>query len=300
MKTNVIVDLSNLTFITHFSLLKKTNGFLQSYLIFQTINFIKNVANKYKADGILIACDSPNVWRKDIYPEYKANRKESRDPYYEDVKDAMIKIKDFFNECTSIPAVSVARAEADDIIALITQTAKENTKTVIISSDKDFVQLLTNKNVTLYSPSQKAERTTLDVGYDLFEKCIRGDNGDNIKSAYPRVRKTVLEEAWHDSYKMMNLLESTTKAGDLVKDAYFFNKNLIDLSLQPEYIKSNISNTLENLKINKYNELKVLRFIGKHDMKEVSKEFMKHKEILKKHYISKGVNNDAGVSNRQK
>lgn len=297
MKTNVIIDLSNLTFITHFSLLKKNSTFLQGYLIFQTINFIKIIAKKYKADGVLIACDSPNVWRRDIYPEYKANRKETRDPYYEDVKDAMIRIKDFFNECTSVPAVSVDRAEADDIIASVAQNSPD-VKTVIISSDKDFIQLLSNENVTLYSPSQKAERTSLDVGFDLFEKCIRGDNGDNIKSAFPRVRKTVLESAWHDSYKMMNLLESTTKEGKVVKDAYFFNKNLIDLSLQPEYIKLNISNTLENLTINKYNGTKVLKFIGRNDMKHVAKDFLKNRDIFRKHYISKGVNKNAGVPDR--
>jgi len=284
MKTNVIVDLSNITFVTHFSILKKTNNFNQNYLIFQTINFIKLIAKKYKADGVLIACDSPNVWRKDVYPEYKANRKESRDPYYEDVKAAMIKVKDFFNECTSIPAVSVERSEADDIIAVATQN-KGNTRTVIISSDKDFIQLL-NDDVVLYSPSQKEERTSDDVGYALFEKCIRGDSGDNIKSAYPRVRKTALQEAWCDNYKMINLLETVTKQGNSVKDSYFFNKKLIDLSMQPDYIKLNISNTLENLKINKYNGLNVLRFIGKHDMKGISNEFLKHKEIFRKHYIS--------------
>jgi len=283
MKTNVIVDLSNVTFVTHFSLLKKIKNFNKNYLIFRTINFIKLISKKYKADGVLIACDSPNVWRRDIYPDYKANRKESRDPYYEDVKDAMIQVKDFFNEQTSIPALSVERCEADDIIAVATQ--ESDMRTVIISSDKDFKQLL-NENVILYSPSQKTERTCDDVGYDLFEKCIRGDNGDNVKSAYPRVRATVLHAAWEDEYKMINLLESTTKEGKKVKDGYRFNKKLIDLSLQPDYVRLNISNALKNLTINKYNGTKVLRFIGKHDMKGIADEFLKHKEIFRKHYIS--------------
>lgn len=281
--TNVIIDLSNITFVTHFSVLKKVKDFNQNYLIFQTINFIKIISKKYKADGVLIACDSPNVWRRDIYADYKANRKESRDPYYEDVKEAMIKIKDFFNECTSIPAVSVARCEADDIIAVATQDA--TTRTVIVSSDKDFKQLLKG-NVVLYSPSQKEERKCDDVGYELFEKCIRGDSGDNIKSAYPRVRATVLHAAWEDSYKMINLLETTTKEGKLVKDAYFFNRDLIDLSKQPDYVRLNITNALKNLKINKYNGMNVLRFIGKHDMKGIANEFLRNKEIFRKHYIA--------------
>ena len=283
MKTNVIIDLSNITFITHYSLMKKVNDFNQNYLIFHTINFIKMIAKKYKADGVLIACDSPNVWRRDIYPEYKKNRKESRDVYYEDVKEAMILIKDFFNECTSVPAVSVDRSEADDIIAVASRNP--DVKSVIVSSDKDFIQLI-NENVILYSPSQKEERKCDDVGYELFEKCIRGDSGDNIKSAYPRIRKTVLQEAWKDTYKMINLLNTTTKQGQDVNKSYFFNKELIDLSRQPEYIQLSINDTLNNLKINKYNGSDVLRFIGKHDMKNTTNEFLRHKDIFRKHYIS--------------
>lgn len=284
MKTNVIIDLSNVTFVTHFSVLKKTKNFNQNYLIFKTINFIKKIAKEYKADGVLVACDSPNVWRRDVYPSYKAHRKETRDPYYDDVKEAMIIIKDFFNENTSIPALSVERAEADDIIAVATQQSNE--RTVIISSDKDFVQLLHNDNVVLYSPSQKEERKSEDIAFDLFEKCIRGDTGDNIKSAYPRVRKTVLQEAWEDDYKMINLMETVTKQGNKVKDSYEFNKSLIDLTQQPDYIKLNITKSLENLTINKYKSNDVLRFIGKHDMKNISNEFLRHKEIFRKHYIS--------------
>lgn len=272
------------------------NDFNQNYLIFRTINYIKYIALRYKADGIMIACDSPNVWRKDFYPNYKANRKENRDPYYEEVKESMIKIKDFFNECTSIPAVSVERSEADDIIAVAVQNSTE--RTVIVSSDKDFVQLLTHDNVSLYSPTQKEERKCDNPEYALFEKCIRGDAGDNIKSAYPRVRTNVLKDAWGDSYKMMNLLETTTKQGNKVKDSYFFNKQLIDLTMQPDYIRHNISHTLENLTINRYNGLNVLRFIGKHDMQNIADDFLKHKAILRKHYISKGVNQNARVSSR--
>jgi 5'-3' exonuclease, N-terminal resolvase-like domain len=284
MQTNVIIDLSNLTHVTHHSILRKSNGvFSKNYLIFRTIEFITFIAKKYKADGILVACDSPNIWRKDIYPAYKKNRDANRDPYYEEVKEGMIEIKDFFNVYTAIPAVAVERCEADDIISIA--AGNKSTKNVIISSDKDFMQLI-NDNTILYSPSQKEERVSEDRDYELFEKCIRGDNGDNIKSSYPRVRATRLKQAWDDKHEMINLMETHVPAtGRTVKEVYNFNKILIDLSLIPDYIKQSIENSLNSLAINKYNSISVMRFIGEHDMKNISSDFLKHKEMFRKSYI---------------
>lgn len=288
MKTNLIVDLSNITFVTHFSLLKKMNDFSKDYLLFKTIELIKFKALEYKVDGILIACDAPNVWRKELYPDYKAHRDELRDPYYDDVKDTVIELKNFFNEYTSIPAISVANCEADDIIYIVTQDSPN--KNIILSSDKDFVQLVDDKTI-LYSPTQKKERESDDPEFDLFEKCIRGDRGDNIPSSYPNVRKKKLEEAFYEKkdgehYKYINIMESTNKFGNKVKDDYERNRKLIDLSLQPEYIKKRIRETINNIKPNAYNNLKVLKFIGEHNLKGVSDKFLDNRDIFKRSFCA--------------
>jgi len=283
MQTNVVIDLSNVTHILHHSILKKnSNIFSENYLIFNVIEYITQISKQYKADGVLVACDAPNVWRKAIYPEYKKSREANRGMYYGEVKECMKVIKDFFNNHTSIPALSVEKCEADDIIACVSRS--KTNKTVIISSDTDFVQLLTG-NVTLYSPPQKMERTTDDQAYSLFLKCIRGDSADNIPSSYPRVRETRLKQAWVDEYEMINLMETTNTNDVKVKDAYEFNKKLIDLSLQPNYIKTSIQNALDNLSINKYDSIGVMRFIGKHEMKEIASQFLRHKDVFKKGFI---------------
>lgn len=281
-KLNMIVDLSNLTYSTHHYLQKKYKDFNKNFLIYKTIMYVKSMALKFKPDGILIACDSPRVWRKDLYPDYKGNRDSLKDPYYDDVKEAMNEIKDFFNECTSIPALAVDKAEADDIIAVASQ--KSPHKTLIISADKDFIQLI-NDDVRLYSPTQKKERKSSDVGFDLFEKCIRGDRGDNIDSAYPRIRKVRLEAAWNDKTEMLNLMESTNKQGQKVSDVYKFNQRLIDLTKQPQFIKDDIETSINNINMGKYNTTMILRFIGTHELKELSKDFMRHNHVFKKQYI---------------
>ncbi|MBT8449169.1 MAG: hypothetical protein KJO69_05740 [Gammaproteobacteria bacterium] len=285
-KTNLVVDLSNIVHAKHFTLLKKNKQqFNKDLLLFRTIQSIAISAKKFKADGILVACDSKNVWRYDIYPEYKGNRDDLRDPYYPQVKETMGTVKDFFNEYTGIPALSVERAEADDIIASVAQNSKHNV--IIMSSDTDFVQLLKNDNVTLYSPSQDIIRTSEDPDFDLFVKIIRGDKTDNIDSAFPRVRIKRLETAWKDKYEMINLMETTMKDRDdkRVKELYKFNERLIDLTRQPAYVKRDIENSINNLNINSYNSIGVMRFIGENNLKGVSKEFLMHKDVFNKHFI---------------
>ena len=288
MKTNLIVDLSNIVYATHYTVLKKNSDFSQDFLLFKVIQNIKYYINEFKVDGVLIACDSPRVWRKEIYSNYKGDRNHEKDPYYPEVKQVMIDIKNFYNNYTSIPAISVERCEADDIIAEIVR-ANEN-KSIILSSDRDFIQLI-NDRVRLFSPSQDVERTCEDTDYELFEKCIRGDKGDNIFSAYPQVRKTVLEKAWENKkegndYDYINIMETVNKRGERVGDVFDFNKKLIDLNKQPPYIKDAITERINNIHENDYDSMKMLKFIGKRDLMGVKREFLRHSSVFKKHYIN--------------
>jgi hypothetical protein len=84
----------------------------------------------------------------------------------------------------------------------------------------------------------KSGNTALeDIDYWLFLKLIRGDTGDNVPSAFPRVREVKLKEAFSDSYKMLNLLnESWTDINgneNIVKDKLEENRILMDLACQP-------------------------------------------------------------------
>lgn len=282
MKTNTIIDISNITHVVRHSLFKKNDTFSKSLLLGAVIDLVVNVSKKYSADGILIAGDSKNVWRKDIYPEYKGHRKDLRDEYHHLVIECISDLQDFFDNYTNIPYISVERAEADDVIAVACQTNKHNN--VIISSDKDFVQLL-NERTRLYSPTLKGERTSENSKLDLFVKCIRGDAGDNIMSAYPRVRTKVLESAWDDVYKMSNLLETKRKDGKVVGEVFELNQTLIDLTCQPKYIRDNIYDRLVNMNSGSFDHIKVLKFFGEHGLKEMAKNI--DMNYLKKGYFFK-------------
>lgn len=262
---NVICDLSNLAFSIRHAKLGEAKSMRQKQkdadlLIFkETLEFIIKLANTHEATSVIVAAESKSGnWRKQLYPEYKGTR-DRTDFYLEDVIKAIDMVFDFLRDNTSATCLRVADAEADDIIAVWTQNT--DIDTTIISGDTDFVQLLANPKIKLYSPQQKKFRDSEDPKFDLFLKCIRGDNSDNIRSAYPRVRETKLREAYTDPLKMLNIME-TVVGESKVSEVYDFNKQLIDLTQQPQHLRDGILQTIREYQPAKYSEFSVMRKIS--------------------------------------
>ena len=267
--TNLIVDVNNLVFSLRHAKLHKTRKerFAKQILFKESIKSIIVHCKKLKADAIVLCVDSPNVWRKDIYPEYKSNRTESfEDVHFQDVIDASEMLLEFFRDYTAAFVLKVDRAEADDLIGVWCQES-EGVENIIFSTDTDFVQLL-SKTTKLYSHVQNVFRETEDPAYSLFVKCIRGDSKDFIRSAYPRVHETKLKKAWEDDIDMLNLLEFVRKDGVKVGDALTLNMKLIDLSMQPEAIRGSIINKIIPLQTAEYKVVSAMKYFGDCGMKE--------------------------------
>ena len=289
---NLIVDLNNLTFVTRFSKLstpkshQRKEDHAMEYIFKEVVSYIGYFAHTNKCNAILIAVDSPHVWRKDFYSDYKDSSHE--DPYHEDCIEAAKLAARFFMECTNASVVKAERAEADDIIGIFCNESK--TENIILSSDKDFIQLLSDR-VRLYSPSQKVFRESDDPEFDLFLKCIRGDRNDNIDSAFPRVRESKLREAWGDPMELLNLLETIRPDGKKVYDCFEENRRLIDLTEQPEYIKDNIREAIDSeikrsQEEKSFSELKIMKFFGDLGMK-TSADTFEHRYRALKGFVKK-------------
>lgn len=274
MHTNLIVDINNGVFRTRFGKLKtpgrnqRKDPYAKEFIFKELVDSIVRSAIEFKCDAILIACDSPNVWRKQVYDLYKV-KDEEKDVYYQDCIDAADMCKRFFDQCTNSKVIQVPRAEADDVIAIFCQENPGTVKNIILSSDKDFIQLI-DENTSLYSPQQKVFRETEDAKFDLFLKCIRGDQNDNIPSAYPRVRETKLKEAWNDPVALQNLFETVTKSGGKVYDLYQRNKQLIDLTQQPIDVKNAIKQEIYKTVPKRFSDFKVAKFFVENNLKEFS------------------------------
>ncbi len=155
------------------------------------IRTIESLAKSYKAGTIIVCADGGSSYRKEIFPEYKANRKERfADQTEQEAKEFEMFMAEFQDTLTLIkekyPVFHFRGVEADDIAAYITQSIDYD-ECWLISSDKDWDLLISDK-VSRFSTVTRKETTVhnWDEHYD-FEiedyitfKCLTGDKGDNV------------------------------------------------------------------------------------------------------------------------
>lgn len=183
----MIVDTMNLAFRWKHS--GQTN-FANDYLA-----TILSLAASYDAGTIVAAADwGGSSYRKTIYPEYKANRKELVAKQTEEEKEMSRK---FFNEYErtleeldkhkSITVLRYKGVEADDIAAYICSRLHDYgyNQAWLISSDRDW-DLLVNERVSRFSYVTRKEQTLDTWDYPvppeqyISYKVLTGDVGDNI------------------------------------------------------------------------------------------------------------------------
>jgi hypothetical protein len=143
---------------------------------------------KYRDEyGQMVICaDGMNTWRKQYYPQYKAHRKKARDTSGLDwnaIFNALNMVREEIKENLPYKVMHEEGFEADDMIgalAIETQEFGKNEPVMIISSDKDFIQLQKYSNVKQFSPIQKKAVSDPNPRKYLFEHICRGDKGDGI------------------------------------------------------------------------------------------------------------------------
>lgn len=197
----MLIDGMNL-FIRNFAVLNYINesgvhigglgGFLRS--LGSLIHMIKPTAVYMVFDGI-----GSSVNRKNIHPEYKSGRNITQltnhglfnnvEEELESKVDQISRLMHYMR-CLPVNTVCIDKVEADDIIAFITRYMADNmnSKSYIVSADKDFLQLV-DSNITVYRPIEKefyTQKTIEDKFGVLSEnfilyKTLLGDNSDKIK-----------------------------------------------------------------------------------------------------------------------
>lgn len=222
----------------------------ESLVRHMVLNTIRANVRKYREYGeVVIACDSKHYWRRDIFPNYKSNRKKNRDSSGHDwasIFECMSKVREELKEHSPYKVIDVYGAEADDVIGVLTQAYGLREKIMILSSDKDFVQLQTNPNVKQYSPSMKKNITTDDPIVQLKELIIRGDTGDGI----PNILSP--DNSFVDGIRQKPITAKFLAEFEANKEKhqrnFDRNKQLIDLSCIPGSVSKNIIDTYEELK----------------------------------------------------
>jgi len=237
------------------------------------INSLRGFNLKFKEQyGTMVLCaDAGDPWRRDIYPNYKHARRKGRVDSatdWDNIFNCITEIKNEIAENFPYVMMYIEKAEADDIIGALVFN-HSNEPIMIISGDKDFIQLQSNTNVKQYSPIQKVfVGEGLDPKKFLHEQIIKGDRSDGIPNILSPddifltgekqrpINKKRLEE-WANV--------SNIPLGSETSKYYERNKRLIDLSCMPKELERTIINTYREYKIP--NRSKLLPYFMQHKLK---------------------------------
>jgi len=205
----------------------------------------------YQEYGEIVICvDNSNVWRRDYFPYYKANRKKSRDESdldWNKLFESIHMIRDELDQFFPYKVINVERCEADDIIGVIVheEGVALNTgaeKILILSGDKDYIQLHTYANVDQYNPVMKKWVRSDHPDKYLKEQILRGDSGDgvpNILSADNTLAIGARQKPMTQK-RLATLLSDPETMDQETRLRFNRNKKMIDLSEIPQEFKDQI------------------------------------------------------------
>ena len=284
-KTYALIDTANTFFrARHVASRNSTLEEKIGMALHLTLASVNQAVRRYGIDHVVF-CLEGRSWRKDVYLPYKKNRVVDAMSVTEEEKaesemfwDTYEKFTTYIREKTNVSVLRHERAEADDLIARFIHLHPNDTH-YIISTDSDYVQLITdkvfqyngvaNELITLngylkdtgkpiIDKKTKQPKLLEDPQYLLFKKIVRGDAGDNVFTAYPRApekgsaNRVGIREAFEDREKMgfkwnNFMLQRWTDHNNeeqVVRDCYQRNKMLIDLTAQPDEIKQLVDESI--------------------------------------------------------
>ena len=206
-----------------------------------------------KYGDLVICCDGRHYWRRDIFPFYKAGRKKDRAASTLDwtlIFETLNKIRDEIKEYFPYIVLDVNRAEADDIIAVLVQHVCPVENKLILSGDKDFMQLQQYSNVDQFAPVQKKFLRTDSPQDFLKEHIIRGDRGDGIPNCLSSDDVLVRGERQKSisKKKLSGWMASDPNDWNDSNQlrGYRRNEQLIDLEFVPQDLKEEILSQYTN------------------------------------------------------
>ena len=288
----MILDISNLLYRTYYANKNEDELTIAGLAQHQALLTLNKYFRENKPDKIVMAFDRKN-WRVGYTlseqcvsgKKYKGTRRkdmtESERTKYEAFLTHLNQFEELMKEHTSVICLAADGLEADDLVACFVQKyASEENEIVAISTDKDYIQILGSVNTILIDPASGNERTLEEWDGDadlfMFEKCLRGDPGDNVQSAYPRVRKTRILKAWKDPLERVNMMEETWQNQDgktmIVKEVFKENEILMDLSKQPQEWRDLMDKTIKDSMEDpgKFSLFQFMHFLGKFEMHKVA------------------------------
>ena len=242
------------------------------------LNSIRMHVKKHKAEygQVVIACDGGS-WRRDVFPQYKWARRNNRTESSLDF-DLIFKclnmVRDEISQNMPYKVVHIPNVEADDIIGTLVEQTQEfgqHEDIMIISADKDFIQLQKYGNVKQYSPMTKKFIKDDNPHSYLFEHILKGDSSDGIPNVLSG-DDTFVESIRQSPMTKKKIQDYVENAENLelymsseIYRNYKRNQLLVDLAYVPTEIKKSIIDTSEAVKVP--HRMKILNYLIKNRCK---------------------------------
>jgi len=250
----ILVDFNQVMLASLFmSLGNHTNTELDENMIrHMFLNSLRHNRHKFKDEfgEIVICADAKNSWRRANFPYYKANRRKSREESELDWSElfrVMGLIRDEIAEFFPYKVLHFEGCEADDIIGTIchehgTVLNNGGEQFLILSGDKDYIQLHKYSNIKQYNPTMKKWVQNSDPDKYLLEHVLKGDSGDGVPNILSPDNSLAIGERQKamTAKRMEELIKGPEYMDEITRARYFRNKMMIDLSQVPENYKEQI------------------------------------------------------------
>ena len=238
------------------------------------LNSIRMYNKRFRKDygQVVIACDNSS-WRRDYFPNYKFKRREGREESsidWGEVFRIINQVRDEIRDNFPYKVLHIDKCEADDIIGALVENTQEfgqHEPVMIVSADKDFIQLHKHDNVRQFSPMTKKFIEDKNPRTYITEHVFKGDSSDGVPNVLSPdntfvdgIRQSPVTKKKIENW-MSNIDDLRSVMNEETYRNYCRNKKLIDLSEMPDDIRQNIINTYENTKA--ASKLKVLNFLIK-------------------------------------
>ena len=280
----------------------KTKKGIQTNIVYGFISMLKRTITEFAPTHIAVCFDTPKkTFREKMFKEYQAQRPKVSNEFISQIPYVKKALK-----AAKISCYEKDGYEADDIIGTISKKSKkENINVLILTGDKDILQLVDNI-ISVISPQKGLSSIKTMKAKDVKEKlgvspvkipdlkALMGDPSDNYNGAKgigPKTAEKLIKEygSIEGVYNNIgNIDEKTKKILEKYKESVFLGKKLA-IILKDVNIKFNISNT----KFEKFNpKLKdflldlEMYALAKRVFDENIKESKKTKEIKKDKQIS--------------
>ena len=237
------------------------------------LNTIRMYHHKFTKEygELVVCCDAPDNWRRNAFKYYKAQRKTTRDKSdfdWVELYRILHIVREEISEIFPYKVIYIDKAEADDIIATIVMKREQKAKklwqennnesvtgieelfveqepVLILSSDKDFVQLQKYPNVDQYSPLTKKFLNTDNPDNFLREHILRGDTSDGVPNFLSSDDTFVVMDKRQTPLSKKKLSVWSELEPDVFCQGeqlrnYRRNEMLIDFTKIPEWLQINI------------------------------------------------------------